>query len=122
MALAVMSGTALAQADKKAAAPSVSGKWALTVEAGPHGVTTMGLALKQDGKKVTGTFASPHGDVPVEGTFVDGSLTLATIATGADSPEVSFNAKLKDTGTLAGYLSSPMGDMKWTADRVKDTK
>jgi hypothetical protein len=30
-----------------------------------------------------------------------------------------FSAKLKDDGTLAGYVSSDMGDMNWTAERVQ---
>jgi hypothetical protein len=112
-------GSLHAQGDTKAAAPAVAGKWTMKVEGSPHGVTTMGLALKQNGKKVTGTFASPHGDMPVEGKFEDATLTLAT--SGGDS-QITFNAKLKDDGTLAGFLSSSMGDMTWTAERVKDGK
>ena len=30
-----------------------------------------------------------------------------------------FSAKLRDDGTLAGYLSGEMGDMNWTAERVQ---
>lgn len=82
----------------------------------------MGLALKQDGQNVTGTFSSPHGDVPVKGKFADGALELETTSQDADSPQVTFTAKLKDDGTLAGYLSSRMGDMTWTAERVKESK
>jgi hypothetical protein len=107
----------LAAQDKKPAA-TVAGRWTMTVDAGPHGVTTMGLVLQQDGTKVTGTFASPHGDMPVEGEFVDGTLKLATTAEHADS-QITFEARLKDE-RLSGYLSSQMGDMKWTAERVKD--
>ena len=107
----------LAAQDKKPAA-TVAGRWTMTVDAGPHGVTTMGLVLQQDGTKVTGTFASPHGDMPVEGEFVDGTLKLATTAEHADS-QITFEARLKDE-RLSGCLSSQMGDMKWTAERVKD--
>jgi hypothetical protein len=107
----------LAAQDKKPAA-TVAGRWTMTVDAGPHGVTTMGLVLQQDGTKVTGTFASPHGDMPVEGEFVDGTLKLATTAEHADS-QITFEARLRDE-RLSGYLSSQMGDMKWTAERVKD--
>jgi hypothetical protein len=99
---------------------TVNGRWVLAVKGGPHGDTTMGLTLKQEGKKVTGTFASPHGDVPVTGEFADNALDLATVIRNADEPSVTFKAKLKDDATLAGYLSSQMGDMSFTAERAKD--
>jgi hypothetical protein len=98
-------------------APDVSGKWTMTVEGSPHGATTMGLTLKQDGRNVTGTFASPHGDMPVKGEFADKKLTLATTNNG-DGGEITFKAQLKDDGSLNGFLSSSMGDMTWTATRA----
>lgn len=103
-----------------AGAPSVTGTWTVAVE-GPHGASAMSLVLKQDENKVTGTFISGHGpDMALEGEFADGTLKLESAAGGDD--KVIFNAKLKDDGTLAGYVSGPMGDMKWTAERVKDKK
>lgn len=103
----------------KTASPDVSGKWTLALE-GPavHGVTTMGLALEQKGTEVSGTFASPHGDMHVEGEFADGTLSLSTTDAEGDQ-QISFTAKLKEDGSLAGFMSSQMGDMKWTATRVK---
>lgn len=119
IAMALAAGVSGApHAAQETNAPSVAGKWTLSVDS-PHGATTMGLSLKQDGKKVTGTFASPHGDSPVEGELVDGTLTLATTSTQPEAPQVTFNATLKNDGTLAGYLSAAMGDMKWTAQRSK---
>jgi hypothetical protein len=105
--------------DKKAA-PSVAGKWTMAVDAGPHGTTAMGLALQQDGRVVKGTFQSPHGDMPVEGEFADGALALSTLSSGDDSMRITFTARLKADGTLAGYMSSQMGDMTWTATRARD--
>jgi hypothetical protein len=105
------------------AASTVAGTWTMTVEGSPHGNTTMGLTLKQDGARVSGTFNSPHGDMPIDGEFVDGHLKMATTGSN-DDEKILFDAKLTDGGTLAGYLSSPMGDMKWTASRAaaKDGK
>ncbi|HEX9366848.1 MAG TPA: hypothetical protein VF921_09480 [Vicinamibacterales bacterium] len=103
-----------------AAAPNVAGTWSVAVE-GPHGAGTMSLILKQDDKKVTGTFVSGHGpDMALVGELADGTLKLESADSG-DS-KVIFNAKLKDDGTLAGYVSGPMGDMQWTAERVADKK
>ena len=120
-ALVLWSSTAVparAQGDAKAAA-DLTGKWTLALQ-GPavHGVTTMGLTLMQKKAQVMGTFASPHGDMHVEGEFSNGTLNLATVDAEGDQ-QITFTAKLKDDGTLAGFMSSQMGDMKWTATRVK---
>ena len=96
---------------------SVAGKWTMTVDTGAHGVRELGLDLKQTGKDVSGTFASPHGDMQVKGEFVDRTLTLATAE--QEHGSLSFNAKLKDDDTLSGYLSTPDGDLTWTAKRAK---
>ena len=45
------------------ASGGVAGKWTMNVDTGSaHGIMTMGLTLAQDGKDVSGTFHSPHGD------------------------------------------------------------
>jgi hypothetical protein len=51
---------------------------------------------------------------------VTATLKLET-AEGGDA-KITFTGKLKDDGTLAGYLSSQMGDMKWTATRLPEQK
>ena len=102
--------------DQKAA-PGVAGRWTMSVKGGPHGDTTMGLALEQKGKQVTGIFSTPHGDeLQVQGDFADATLTLAT--PGGGDVKITMSAKLKEDGTLDGYLSSQMGDMTWTARRA----
>jgi hypothetical protein len=116
---AALALSTLVAQEKKGSVPTVTGTWTMTVDAGPHGVTTMGLVLEQQGTKVTGTFASPHGDMPVEGEFIDGVLKLATTAQNADS-QITFEARLKEERVLSGYLSSQIGDMRWTAERVKE--
>ena len=116
--LAVMA--ALVLTASVATAVPVSGTWNLSFDS-PHGPAAMALVLKQDGTKVTGTFASGHHpDMAVEGEFADGTLKLETTEAGDD--KITFTGKLKDDGTLAGYLSSPMGDMKWTAARAPEPK
>ena len=104
------------------AAPSLTGNWTMNVTGGPHGDATMGLTLEQTGTKVTGTFVSGHGpDMAVAGEFVDGVLKLQTADSKSDT-QIIFNAKLKDDGSLAGAISSPVGDMKWTATRAAAKK
>jgi len=98
-----------------AADATVTGTWTMNVEGGPHGNATMGMVLKQEGTKVTGTFSSGHSaDMEVAGQFKDGQLDVET--KGGES-RIIFSAKLKADGTLSGSISSEMGDMKWTASR-----
>jgi hypothetical protein len=111
LALALIAGSILGVA----ADATVTGTWTMNVEGGPHGNATMGLVLKQEGTKVTGTFSSGHSaDMEVAGQFKDGQLDVET--KGGDS-RIIFSAKLKADGTLSGSISSEMGDMKWTASR-----
>lgn len=95
----------------------VAGTWEMVVK-GPaaHGDLTATMDLKQDGKKVTGSFAAHGNTHTIAGEFTNGELALQTTDTPADKG-LTLNARLKDDGTLAGYLSSGMGDMQWTATR-----
>lgn len=117
--IAALAVSALAAQENGTSTPTVTGNWTMTVDAGPHGAMKMELVLEQKDTTVTGTFSSPHGDMRVEGEFAHGRLQLATTAENTDL-HITFDARLKDEGILSGYLSSPMGDMKWTAERVKD--
>jgi hypothetical protein len=115
-AIAVLALTAGA----RPAAPDLTGTWSLAAE-GPHGAAAMSLVLKQKAEQVTGTFVSGHGpDLALMGEFAGGRLKLESADEG--DHKVIFNATLKDDGTLAGYVSGPMGDVKWTAARAKDKK
>jgi hypothetical protein len=114
--VAVFAGHQNGKTEQKSAS-NVTGRWSMSVKGSPHGDVTMGLELTQEGKKVAGTFATPHGDdLQVAGEFAEGTLTLATTSGGES--KITMTAKLKEDGTLDGYLSSQMGDMTWTARRV----
>lgn len=119
-ALVVTTAVALAaqtSTPKKNEAPGLTGKWTMTLQTS-EGSMTLALTLKQDRNAVTGVWSTPHDtDVPLEGEFKDGALTLASPET--HEMQVSFTGKLKADGSLAGTLSSAMGDMTWTAKRAK---
>lgn len=97
----------------------VGGTWAVTVQgSGAHGDMTATLTLQQDGRKVTGRLAV-HGNAhTVSGEF-DGSTLRLTIEQEAHD-QTTLTGTLQEDGTLAGYVSGPMGDMEWTATRAKD--
>ena len=108
---------AFAQHNDKDKPTGVAGTWSLTVK-GPaaHGDMAAGLTLAQTGTKVSGTLTAHGNERKVEGEFVDGALTLATVD-GDSQHQVQLNGKLKEDQTLEGYLSGPGGDMRWTAVR-----
>ena len=100
-------------------APSVAGKWNMSVQSDQGEMAAM-FTINLDGKKVTGTLNSDHtGEVPLEGTFEDGTLAF-TVTVHAENPaQLNVVGKLKDDGTLTGKLTGPMGELAWTATRAK---
>ena len=118
-ACVVLFAAAIAVTAQAKKTESVSGAWELTVK-GPaaHGDLTATMDLQQDGKKVTGSFTAHGNTHTLAGEFSNGELSLQTTDTPADHG-LTLNAKLTDDGRLSGYLSSSMGDMQWTASRVK---
>ena len=120
-ALALVAGTFALPA--VSAEPTIEGKWTLSIKAPDHEFG-VGLELKQDGKKVTGTLMMPDGDVALTGEFADGTLVLNGTMEGSGGRPggpLKLNGKLKEDGTLAGdsAVSAHGGRMMWTAERMK---
>ena len=103
-----------------AAAANLSGTWTMNVTGGPHGNATMGLVLKQEGTKVTGTFSSGHSpDLAWPASSRTARSRSKPRRRRHDQNHLQREAE--DDGTLAGYISSPVGDMTWTASRATRT-
>jgi hypothetical protein len=102
-----------------AAPATVDGTWTGRIVGTPHGDLTMTMTLEQDGNKVTGTLTTEvTGKVTLSGDLMDGALRLST-APDAE-PSFTMTGSLKEDGKLSGSLSTHMGDMTWSAERVKD--
>jgi hypothetical protein len=117
LGVALIGGSLVASQGKNA----VAGKWNLTIEgASPfgHHFPAVELELEQDGKKITANFLIPdHGDLPMEGEFVDGKLTLRTTEDGY--MQMNLSGKLGEDGTMSGTVKAqPIGEMTWTAKRA----
>ncbi len=118
----LFAATASAQQAQTPAAPTVAGTWNISLMGHP-----IALVLEQDGKKITGTMMMMGKDVPVDGEFADGTLTLTSPARiGApdahETVPLTLNAKLQEDGTLAGEIASAKGPMAWTAERLRQRK
>ena len=125
IAVVGLSVSVAAQQDKKTeATPSVAGVWQMNVQ-GDH-VIPIGMELKQDGEKVTGTILMPtqhigqRKEVSLAGEFVDGSLELSGTAEGAseETARLKITAKLEKDGTMTGTLSAGNHSAPWTAERL----
>lgn len=114
---------ALSTAPQQSSAPAnVAGTWIILLEG--HQV---GLGLEQDGRTVTGTLQIMGTNVPVDGEFVDRTLTLTgqgAVGSHGDDKTVPLRlrATLKDDGTMEGEMNTARGPMKWTAERLKPPK
>jgi hypothetical protein len=114
----------------QASPTGVAGTWNMTLMS--HQV---GMVLEQNGKAVTGTLMMMGKDVPLEGEFADGKLTVtgkgalmgapAEHGGSGDAPKpipIKLTAKLLDDGTLDGEMETAKGPAKWTAERLRTKK
>lgn len=110
---------------------TVTGTWNMGLQ-GDHVIPTA-LVLKQQGTKVTGTFALPtqnigqRVEVELTGDFVDRTLELSgAVENAADPTTVAISGTLKDDGSLEGTLSlrahNRNHSVPWTAERLKERK
>jgi hypothetical protein len=99
----------------QSAAPMLDGKWNVFVPM--HEGMSLVLDLKQDGDKVAGSLQiEGHPELLLQGFFIEGQLTLKS---NADAfMQVAFRGSFQDNGNLAGSLTSEMGNMNWTAERI----
>jgi hypothetical protein len=98
----------------------VAGKWDVTFMT-PQGEFPATAMLTDEGGKLSGTFASQMGQVPVSGTLAGKILTLTLVA---ESPQGSMNVSM--SGELSGDAIvngkadvSGMGQMEWSAKRAR---
>ena len=61
-------------------AADVTGKWKASFE-GPQGPLDLMFTFKTEGDKVTGTVASPMGDLPLSDIKIDGDQITFTVST-----------------------------------------
>jgi hypothetical protein len=104
----VVLGSVLSAEDKR-----IAGRWAVSAEG-----YDLELVLEQNGRAIAGTLQTPHGPATVKGEF-DGLWFEFSGATDGRPHTLEVIAKgiLRADGTLAGVMTSNLGDFTWTATR-----
>lgn len=100
--------------------PSLTGKWAMALNM-TMGVSRPTLTLKQDGEKLTGTYAGRYGTFPIEGTLKGRKIELwLTMNVEGEKVEMSFVGEVAADGNSMGGDADlgQAGDGAWTATRV----
>ena len=115
--LIVAAGAVTAWAQAKPA--SVAGKWTVVLELS-IGTATPTLVIKQDGEKITGTYAGRYGTFPFEGKVKDRAIEF-TFAMNAEGQQttMSFRGEVASDGqTMKGDATiEGLGDATWSAKR-----
>jgi hypothetical protein len=98
----------------------LGGKWDVTLKT-PGGDFPASATLTDEGGKLTGTFGSAIGEAPITGTLEGKALKISMVA---KTPQGDLNVEM--TGDLDGDSIvngkaevAGMGQMEWTAKRVK---
>src|SRR4029078_10538512 len=97
--------------------PSLTGRWemALNMSMGQSKPT---LTLRQDGEKLTGTYAGRYGTFPVEGTIKNCTVEfLLTMDVNGEKVEMVFAGEVASDGqSMKGDADlAQAGDGTWTA-------
>jgi hypothetical protein len=127
-AAAATPATTPAPAESTTSAPSTSttpmtgfgGKWDVTLKT-PAGDFPANANLAVDGGKLTGTFGSQMGEVPVEGTVEGNAMKITMNAQTPQGPmTVILTGDLDGDSIVNGKAEvAGMGQMEWTAKRIK---
>jgi hypothetical protein len=96
------------------------GKWDVMLKT-PGGDFPANATLTDEGGKLSGTFGSPMGEVPVNGTVEGKALKITMVAqTPQGSMTVVMTGDLDGDAIVNGKADiEGMGQMEWTAKRVK---
>ena len=103
--------------EAKAEKTDVTGVWDMLIET-PQGQMNIVLTLKQEGEKLTGTQASPMGEIALEGSVVGADVKYAvTIDMQGQQMTVAFGAKVEGDAMTGVYDFGGMGSGSWTAKK-----
>ncbi len=97
---------------------NVAGAWDVTLST-PQGDNTVNVVLKQDGDKITGTLASPMGEVPLTGTATAGNLkAVGNIDVGGAALELTLTGKVAGDSLNGTVKLGDFGEFPFAGKRA----
>jgi hypothetical protein len=122
MLVVLMTIVTVAQAPERTTT-AVTGKWLMTLDMS-MGTASPTLTIKQDGDKLTGTYAGRYGTFDITGKMKGRIFEFSFQMNEAHPVSICFTGevtadgqKLEGTAVLA-----EMGEATWTAEKDKDGK
>jgi uncharacterized protein (DUF2147 family) len=116
--LGLVASATLIQAAEKAAAKSkldITGTWNMFVTT-PQGSGNPVFTLKQDGNKLTGTYAGYFGEAPVTGTIKGNDVEMKYTMRGSTTV---YKGKVIDGNKMSGTVDIADGQATGTFDGKK---
>jgi hypothetical protein len=97
---------------------NVAGEWAMTVNT-DNGAISATLVLKQDGEKITGSIKGDAGEMPLEGTIKEQTLTFGFTypAPDGNALPVTMTAKVEGDTLKGTFDAGGMMAGEWTATK-----
>jgi hypothetical protein len=97
---------------------NVAGAWDITLST-PQGDNTVTVTFKQDGDKVTGTLASPMGEMALAGTATAGTLkAVGNFDAGGQALEMTFTGKVAGDAVDGTVKFGDFGEFPFTGKRA----
>lgn len=100
----------------------IAGKWTVSLEM-DMGTATVTMEFKQEGEKVTGTYAGRYGSSPLEGTVKGRKMDFVVTTTiEGQSSSLWFGGEVSEDGqSIRGPAElGGAGEAFWLAKRAKD--
>jgi hypothetical protein len=116
----VMLGLLLGTAGAWSSATNISGTWTYSVDIG-RGMNPNGtLTFKQEGEKLTGTYAAGMGEHKFTGTLKGDKVEFSfdKTFTGDSRPtKITHTGTVESATKMAGTFDGPKGTVNWTATK-----
>jgi hypothetical protein len=103
--------------DAKPAKIDITGVWDVLFET-PQGQMNIIATYKQEGEKLTGTQASPMGEVALQGTVVGNEVKYTIVVDfQGQQATISFGAKVEGDAMTGVFEFGGMGTGPWSAKK-----
>jgi hypothetical protein len=114
--LTLLVGAILLTGSASAQTADAAGTWDVSVNT-PNGPIAALLVLKKDGEKLTGSIASPQGEVPVQGTQKDKAVSVNFSVQTPNGPIAIVMSGNQDGDAIAGTMDFGQGQGEFSGKR-----